>query len=78
MLYKRSSFLKWLKEVKDCQIKPLGNNVRGGAVKAFNGPASTYIGTDEKDRIDYEEIYIICRNLYIDGLPGDSDLVRIE
>jgi len=42
-----------------------------------NGPANIKIWLDKKDRIDYEEIWFICKEIYID-LPGDSDLIRIE
>ena len=73
MLYKRSSFIKWLSEVKDCDVTPL-KYAQG--VKIMNGSASVRLWTDSKDRIDYEEIYTVIQKLWIDGLPGDSDLEK--
>ena len=78
MLYKRSSFIKWLKEVKDCEITPMDTGTRNGVLLVKNAMIKFYMGTNSKDRIDYEEIFIICNRLYIDGLPGDSDLERLE
>lgn len=78
MIYKCSSFLKWLKEGKDCEIIPMQNNSRLGVILIKNGVMKYYLMTNKKDRIDYEEIYNACQRLYIVGLPGDSDLERIE
>jgi len=76
MLYTRSSFLKYLTDKRDCQIKPL-NQGRNTVILIQHGPVSAYIHLNNKDLIDYEEIYIVCKKLFLD-LPGDSDLVRIE
>lgn len=75
MLYTRSSFVKWLKEKKDCEVEPLPNS-RGLVIK--NGVMKAYIWSDKRNRIDYGEIYTLCNKLMIVGLPGDSDLERIE
>ena len=77
MLYKRSSFVKWLKEERDCEIIPLHNKT-GGVILIKNWNFKHYLGYSSKDQIDYEEIYKVCSNLYIVGLPGDSELERIE
>jgi aminopeptidase C len=77
MLYKRSSFVKWLHEVKECDITPLTGK-SAGVILIKNWNYKFYLEYDKKDRIDYEEIYLACSKLYIDGLPGDSDLERIE
>lgn len=77
MLYKRSSFIKWLQEVHDCEIQPIGERDTFAAFRVKNGPAQAYIGTDSKDRIDYEEIQLICRRLWL-PLPQNSDLKRID
>lgn len=74
MLYTRTSFITWLRDVKECDIITFDKNY----VLIKNGVMKHYMGVDSKDRIDYEEIWIICTNLYIVGLPGDTDLVRIE
>ena len=74
MLYTRTSFITWLRDVKECDIITFDKNY----VLIKNGVMKHYMGVDSKDRIDYEEIWIICTNLYIVGLPGDKDLVRIE
>jgi len=75
MLYKRSSFLSWLSDVKDCDVNPIRDT---NVVIIKNGPASARMWIDTKDRIDYEEIWLICNKLYIDGLPGEKELTRIE
>lgn len=75
MLYKRSSFLKYLKEKHDCEISP----VRDTRVLIIrNGPTSAKMWLDNNDRIDYEEIWLVCRKLYLVDLPGEKDLERIE
>jgi hypothetical protein len=79
MLYKRSSFIDWLRKVKDCDIIPLDDDrYRSGGILIKNGVMKFYMGTDPQDEIDYEEIYIACTKLMIVGLPGNSDLKRIE
>lgn len=75
MLYKRSSFINYLKEKHDCEISPVRDS---RVLRIKNGPVSAYMFLDNKDRIDYEEIWIICRKLYLVDLPGDKDLERIE
>ena len=74
MLYTRSSFLKYLKDKFDCGITPL-NTGRNAVLSVVHGPVSAYIHMNREDRISYEEIYIVCKKLFID-LPGDKDLVR--
>ena len=76
MLYLRSSFFTWLTKVKECEMIPLGQMTRTGAVILKNGPVTAKVCTNRE--IDYEEIWSICNRLYIVGLPGDSDLERIE
>lgn len=75
MLYKRSSFLRWLSEVKDCEITPIRDT---NALVIKNGVMSARMWVDKNDRIDYEEIWLFCNKLYIEGLPGNSELERIE
>jgi hypothetical protein len=70
MLYKRSSFLRLLKKKHECDIKPLEN---GTVIRIENGPVHAYIHLNNKDRIDYDEIWVVCRKLYIE-LPGASEL----
>lgn len=83
LLYTRSSFLRWLSQVKECEIKPLDydDNDRGrysfGGILIKNGPCKFYMGTDQRDRIDYGEIRIICKKLWIE-LPNHSDLEPLE
>ena len=75
MLYKRSSFIHWLRDSRDCEIKP----IRDSRVTIIeNGVMSHRMWMDRHDRIDYEEIWMVCNNLMIVGLPGDGDLIRIE
>lgn len=76
MLYTRSSFITYLTEKKDCEIVVLDDS-KGKALKVINGPQSAYIWVSSKNRIDYREIYTICKKLWLD-LPGDSDLEKIE
>lgn len=76
MLYKRSSFINWLRSSKDCEITPLPNNPK--VLKIENGVMSTYISTNRRDTIPYEEIFMHCDKLMIVGLPGDKDLIRVE
>lgn len=84
LLYKRSSFLSWLQDVKGCEIQPLASDDNDrrrdsfGGLLVTNGPIKCFVGTNSKDRISYEEIHLVCNKLYIDGLPGDSDLERLE
>jgi hypothetical protein len=75
MLYKRSSFLTYLKVKHDCTIAPI-RDTRVIVIK--NGPVSVRMWVDSKDRIDYEEIWLICQKLYLTDLPGEKDLIRIE
>jgi hypothetical protein len=73
MLYTRSSFMRWLQQVCDCQLQPINNTIR---IK--HGPATAYMYMTGRDVIDYEEIYILYGKLYLPQLPGDSDLERVE
>lgn len=75
MLYRRSSFINWLKEKHDCEVNPI-QDTRVLIIK--NGMMSVKMWLDFNDRIDYEEIWMMCNKLYIVGLPGDSELIRIE
>ena len=75
MLYKRSSFIKWLKDKFDCEITPI-RDTKVLIIK--NGPVSSKMWMDGKDVIDYEEIYMHYQKLYLTDMPGDKDLIRIE
>lgn len=75
MIYKRSSFIRWLQEDCECEVFPV-NDAR--TLKIVNGPASAYMFVSKRDRIDYEEIYILYRKLCLADLPGDKDLERVE
>lgn len=74
MIYRCSSFITLLREKYHCEIIPL----QGRAVQVKYGNQSCFIYKDKSDRIDYEEIYHIYNKLLLPGLPGDSELVRIE
>lgn len=74
MLYKRSSFLTYLKD-KGCDIIPLKDSP---VIKIVNGTQSAYIRLSGSDLIDYEEIYLIYNKLLLVDLPGDKDLDRVE
>lgn len=73
MLYKRSSFLKWLKEKFDCEYSPIGDS---NILQIRNGGVTSYMRVDSNDIIDYEEIHRQCDKLYIPDLPGDKDLKK--
>lgn len=75
MLYSRSSFIKWLTEVKDCEVIPKPDS---SVITIKNGMVKAYMYANSKNVIDYEEIYALCNKLYIVGLPGNSDLELIE
>ncbi len=77
MLYTRSSFINYLKKVHDCTITPISTG-NSSILQIQHGPAKAYIMVKGKDRIDYEEIYIVCRKLWLSDMPGDKDLVKIE
>lgn len=77
MLYTRTSFIKYLREVHYCTFTPL-NQGKNRVLLVTNGPAKAYILVTGKDRIDYEEIHIICTKLWLPDLPGDKDLEKIE
>jgi len=75
MSYKRSSFLKLLKEKWGCEIKPvLDTNV----LLIKYGSASSRMWLDGKDRIRYEEIYLHYLKLGLPDLPGEKDLEIID
>jgi hypothetical protein len=76
MVYARSSFIKWLTDAKDCEIINLKDS-RARVITIKNGPCSAYILIRQKDEIDYEEIWLVCKKLWLE-LPGDKDLKRIE
>lgn len=76
MLYTRSSFIRWLTKVKDCEIINV-NDIRNRVISIKNGHVIAYIMTGKKDLMDYEEIYIVCKKLFLD-LPGDTDLEKVE
>jgi hypothetical protein len=78
MLYTRSSFITWLKEVHDCEFLPAGERDRIGVIHIKYGPERAYIMTDSKDRIDYETIQRICQKLYLTRWPDDGELDRLE
>lgn len=79
MLYTRSSFIEWLEQVEECEIIPIKNDhSTRGTLLIKNGSAKFYMHTDAKDMIDYEEIYIAYKYLYLSQLPGEKDLKRIE
>lgn len=75
MLYKRSSFIHWLQKERDCEVIPI-RNTKNTLIK--NGVMKHYMWFDKHDRIDYEEVWTVCNNLMIVGLPGEKDLIRIE
>ena len=77
MLYTRSSFIKYLTKVHNCEIINL-NDRRGRVVTIRNGPAKTFIWATGRDVIDYEEIYLVCKKLWLTDLPGDKDLEKVE
>jgi hypothetical protein len=74
MLYTRSSFIRWLTKVKGCDVQPVR---RSNAFIITNGIASAYMWVNPQDRIDYEEIQILCQKIYLE-LPGDKDLKKAE
>lgn len=75
MLYKRSSFIHFLQNSRNCDVETIKDS-RVTIIR--NGVQSHRMWMDRHDRIDYEEIWMVCNNLLIDGLPGDNDLIRIE
>jgi hypothetical protein len=84
LLYKRSSFLRWLQKKKDCTVEPLNFDDSDrrrdsfGGVVIRNHVIKAFMGIDHKDRIAYEEIHLFCDKLMIDGLPGESELERAD
>ena len=76
MLYKRSSFIKWLIDTYECEVTPLRNNPNILIIKHFN--ESTKMGVNPKDVIDYEEIYLHTQRLSLPSIPGDSDLMKAD
>ena len=74
MVYKRSSFLKYLTD-KGCDIIPLKDS---NVIRIENGTQHCYITTDRHDRINYEEIYTAYNKLLLVDLPGDKDLVSAD
>ena len=74
MLYKRSSFIRWLTNKKGCEVYPLK---RTNVMIIENGIAKAQMWINPKDLIDYEEISLLCQKLYLE-LPGDKDLVKSE
>jgi hypothetical protein len=78
MLYTRSSFITWLKEVHDCEFLPAGERDNIGVLHIKYGPARAYIMTNSKDRIDYETIQRICQKLMLTRWPDNSELERLD
>lgn len=76
MLYTRSSFIRYLTTKHDCEIINL-NDRRANIITIKNGPATAYILATGRDVIDYEEIFIVCKKLWL-PLPGDRDLEKVE
>lgn len=74
MIYKRSSFLRLIQKKYDCTVEVLGN----GALRIRHGSAISHMITNKKDEIDYEEIYMHYRNLYLPDLISSKDLDLIE
>ena len=72
MIYKRSSFLRYLTDTRKCEIIPLREGREQG-MNIRNGIVTIYVLSDKKDRIDYEEIYIICKKLNV-TIPSGNDL----
>lgn len=73
MIYTRNSFISYLKTKFDCEITPIGD---GGKLCIKHGQtARAYMNFNK--HIDYEEIDLICRKLYV-GFPGNSDLEIVE
>ena len=76
MLYKRSSFIKWLIEKCHCEVFPLPNNHKVLMVKYLN--ESTKMFVNSRDEINYEEIYMHYQRLLLPELPGEKDLTPIN
>jgi uncharacterized protein YlaI len=76
MLYTRSSFITYLTKVHDCEIVVLDDS-KGKALQVKNGPAKAYIMVNSRNRIDYKEIFIVCKKLYL-PIPLNADLEKIE
>ena len=75
MLYKRSSFIKWLINKHGCTAMPLPRT----NVLIVESKWSTYkMWINPKDIIDYEEIDMACQKLHIQDLPGDKDLIKVK
>lgn len=76
MLYKRSSFIKWLTEKCFCEVYPLANNPKVLIIKYLNETSKMFVNS--RDMIPYEEIYMHYQRLLLPSLPGDSDLIKVE
>ena len=76
MIYTRSSFITWLTKTCHCEIEPLRNNPKVLIIKYFNESSKMFV--NQKDVIDYEEIYLHYQRLFLPYLPGDKDLVIVE
>lgn len=75
MLYKRSSFLHWLRTKHGCEITPMRNT----RILVIEGKlCNVNLWADSSDLIDYEEIYLVCKKLHLKDLPGDKDLKLAE
>lgn len=48
-----------------------------GTLMVQNGIAKGFIFTTSRDRIDWEEIVILCMKIYLE-IPAQKDLVKIE
>lgn len=74
MLYKRSSFLKFLQAKYQVETKPL----RDGVLQLRHGPQIHYMIMTSQDRIDYEEIYIIYNKLLLPDIPTYNDIKQYD
>jgi hypothetical protein len=73
MLYKRSSFLKWLIDVHGCEVVPIN---RTNILIIYSKLSNYKMWVNPKDLIDYEEIRIACNRLHLQDLPGDKNLKK--
>lgn len=74
MFYTRSSFITWLTKVKNCEVQPLRDR---NTLSVTNGIARGYIYSTPHDRIDWEEIEVLCLKIYLE-LPSQKDLQKLE
>ena len=70
MPYSRNSFLKYLKDIHNCEIITIRDS---RVIHIKNHDKKAFMIATGTDVIDYEEIYLICQKLNI-AIPGDNDL----